>query len=405
MNDNYFFSVAMAARARGFAITPLRDKRPFVLAWNKHPLVTETEISTAAKEYPTCDVGVVLKRRVGEPFAIDVDAPGVIERMERETGEALPATYTVLSRPETAPHKRHVYFRHTPHSCSAFKKNVFAGEYDLIGTGLSALQVVSEGCIRRDTGEVRRGNGLPIADCPDWLADWLVADSRRLLSLRAADTRRKNAELKAALKQVADQEAAECRIRTGYVKHARADRYRYLVSKARTLSNAGVAKDRLASELLAQYVTDYGDIRDDDPDGWPLGGVKEKIQSILNNPELKRGNPPPIRPKMSAGLIIKWPPESNWERRLKMAREFPETMTSPHVYARLALDIKNPTHKRIASRVMNAAGFQAKRGRRWAIWEKSRDLKSTRKDVESTILPLPLPHHTDTATVTPESTT
>jgi Bifunctional DNA primase/polymerase, N-terminal len=106
--NNYFFSIAMAARARGFAITPLRDKRPFVLAWNKHPLMTETEIRTAAKEYPTCDVGVVLKRRVGEPFAIDIDVPGVIERMEHETGRALPATYTVLTKPETAPHKRHV---------------------------------------------------------------------------------------------------------------------------------------------------------------------------------------------------------------------------------------------------------------------------------------------------------
>src|SRR5437879_1548305 len=104
MNDNNFFTIAMAARARGFVVTPLRDKRPVLHAWNRHPLVTETEILTAAKEYPTCDIGLVLKRRVGEPFAIDIDAPGVIERMEYETGETLPRTYTVLSRPETAPH-------------------------------------------------------------------------------------------------------------------------------------------------------------------------------------------------------------------------------------------------------------------------------------------------------------
>jgi bifunctional DNA primase/polymerase-like protein len=63
MNGNYFFKVAIAARARGFGVTPLRDKSPFLHAWNKHPLTTETEIRTAAKEYPTCDVGVVLKRK------------------------------------------------------------------------------------------------------------------------------------------------------------------------------------------------------------------------------------------------------------------------------------------------------------------------------------------------------
>src|SRR5450755_649985 len=140
MNDNYFFKVAMAARARGFAVTPLRDKRPFIHAWNRHPLTTETEIRTAAKEYQTCDVGVVLKREVGEPVVVDIDSPGVIERMERETGKTLPETYTVLSRPETAPYKRHIFFRHTKYSDSVFKKNVNAGDYDLIGIGTRALQ-------------------------------------------------------------------------------------------------------------------------------------------------------------------------------------------------------------------------------------------------------------------------
>jgi hypothetical protein len=108
--DTYFLRIAMAARARGFAVTPLRDKRPFLPAWNKHPLTTETEILTAAKEYPTCDVGLVMRRNVGAPFAIDIDALGVIERMEQMTGKALPDTYTVLTKPETALHKRHIFF-------------------------------------------------------------------------------------------------------------------------------------------------------------------------------------------------------------------------------------------------------------------------------------------------------
>src|ERR1017187_789145 len=141
MNDNHFFNVAMAARARGFGVTPLRDKRPFLHAWNRNPLTTETEIRIAGKEYPICDVGLVLKRRVGEPFAIDIDVSGVIERMERETSKTLPETYTVLSRPETAFYKCHIFFRHTKYSDSVFKKNVNAGDYDLIGIGTRALQV------------------------------------------------------------------------------------------------------------------------------------------------------------------------------------------------------------------------------------------------------------------------
>lgn len=371
--ENYFLRVAMAARARGFAVTPLRDKRPFLPAWNKHPLTTETELWTAAKEYPTCDVGIVLKRKVGEPFAIDIDSPGVIERMQQETGNTLPETYTVLSRPETAPYKRHIFFRHTKYSDSVFKKNVNAGEYDLIGVGVRALQVVSEGCIRPDTGETRTGNGVPIADCPDWLADWLISDSKRLRDEKSAEERRRRIEVREVLKEVAAEDAAERRRLTGYDKHGREDRYRYLVSKARTLSNAGVAKDRLPSELLAQYAADYGEARDNDPNGWPLSVLKEKMRSVIDNPDLKRGNPPPIRPRRSKGLVIQRPPESIWERRVRIARDFPETMKSKDIYDRLGLDCQKAGDKKVVSRVMRAAGFVAKRGRRWAIWEKVRN--------------------------------
>lgn len=205
----------------------------------------------------------------------------------------LPETYTVLSRPETAPYKRHIFFRHTAHSDRVFKKNVNAGEYDLIGVGLRGLQVVGEGCVRQDTGETRTGNGLPIAECPDWLADWLVSDSKRLTNERAADARRCRAEARVTLEQVATEEVVELRRRTGYNRHSREDRHRYLVSKVRTLSNAGMAKDRLSTELLLQYVADYGEVHDDDPNGWPLSALQDKIQSIISNPDLKRGNPRP----------------------------------------------------------------------------------------------------------------
>jgi Bifunctional DNA primase/polymerase, N-terminal len=400
-NDNYFLRIATAAQARGFGVTPLRGKRAFLPAWNKHPLTTQTEIRMAAKEYPTCGVGLVLSRRLGEPFAIDVDVAGVVERLEQETGNKLPKTYMVWTKPETAPYKRHIFFRHTKHSCSIFDKNAFAGEYDLIGTGASALQVVSEGCIREEAGETRIGNGLPIVPVPDWVADWLVSDSKRLKNRRAAEERRRWAEARQILKEVAADDATERRRRTGYDKHGRAERYRYLFSKARTLSNAGMAKDRLASELLSQYAEDYGEVRDDDPNGWPLSALKEKIQSIISDPELKRGNPPPIRPRLSTGLVIKKSPESDRQRRMTIARSFPETVTSTEVYDRLGLDCRKPGDKKAASRVMKAAGFVARRGRRWAVWEKSQECAGG----EGNSTPYTqLPHYTVSVTVTPEST-
>jgi hypothetical protein len=197
---------------------------------------------------------------------------------------------------------------------------------------------------------------------------------------RAAEARRCRPEARVILEQVATEKAAELRRRTGYCKHSREDRYRYLVSKVRTLSNAGMAKDRIPSELLLQYVADYGEVHDDDPNGWPLSALKDKIQSIISNPDLKRGNPPPIRPRVSTGLVIKRPPESDWQRRVKIARDFPETMTSKEVYDRLELDRKKPCDKKTASRVMKAVGLVCRRGRRWAVWEKVRNIESTRQE-------------------------
>jgi len=90
-----------------------------------------------------------------------------------------------------------------------------------------------------------------------------------------------------------------------------------------------------------------------------------------------------------------------------MARAFPGIINSRDVYARLGLDSKKPGDKKIASRVMKAASFAAKRGRRWAVWEKIRYVDSLRQEEKGPVASphsLLLAHHTDTATVTPEST-
>lgn len=166
-----------------------------------------------------------------------------------------------------------------------------------------------------------------------------------------------------------------------------------------------MARDRLPAELLSQYVADYGAVRDDDPNGWPLSELKSKIQSVIDNPDLKRGNPPPIRPRMSTGLVVKRRPESDFERRNKIARNFPEMIGSRDVYDRLGLDIRKPSDKKVASRVMRAAGFVASRGRRGALWKKVRNGGDKSAGREGRDNPsLPLPHHTDSVTVTPKST-
>ena len=108
---------------------------------------------------------------------------------------------------------------------------------------------------------------------------------------------------------------------------------------------------------------------------------------------------------MSPGLVIQKPPESAWERRVKIAQDFPETVTSTEVYDRLGLDIKKPGDKKVASRVMRAIGFVARRGKRSAVWEKVRDAEKCVEEEGGSNLSssLLLPHHTGSVTVTPET--
>ena len=71
-----------------------------------------SEIRQLSIDYPRHNVGIVGRRGVGNLAFLDIDSEGMLERIETETGQKLPSTYTVQSRPESAPWKRHMYFRH-----------------------------------------------------------------------------------------------------------------------------------------------------------------------------------------------------------------------------------------------------------------------------------------------------
>jgi hypothetical protein len=167
--------------------------------WQDHQATTPEEVLKHAKYYPHHNVGVVGKRGIGRHMFLDIDAEGVVERIEQETGEKMPKTYVVCSRPATKPFKRHFYFTQTPYS---FKqsggwaaKNINVRDlsrlersrsgmlmhptvYDVKGVGGGSL-VVGAGSVR-DNGEVYSCiDDSPVAEIPNWLVDWLLADFKR----------------------------------------------------------------------------------------------------------------------------------------------------------------------------------------------------------------------------------
>ena len=76
--------------------------------------------SWAPPDIPHHNVGVVGKRGVGRHCFLDVDAPGVVERIEKETQHEKPQGYRVKSSPTSKPYKTHFYFKQTQYSFEKF---------------------------------------------------------------------------------------------------------------------------------------------------------------------------------------------------------------------------------------------------------------------------------------------
>jgi hypothetical protein len=334
------------------------DKAPLRRSWLKFNVTrTLTELNLLAAEFPHRDVGIVLKGHVGSVFVWDIDQDGVTERMERETGKCLPETYVVQSRPETAPYKRHVYFRQTEYFASKFQKQVNAGDYDLKGFG--GGQVVAEGCPRIDTGEIRKGNGLPVCDIPDWLTDWLKNDSSVLVVKITAKKRE-------AAKAVARRRAGEL-VPTG-------QRTFFLTNLASRLFENLVSR-----RLILEIVTEQCRGLCENGTAWAasLEGRK-KLRSIANDATFrkKRVNPVYLRPPRSSGSKLIEGADARRvrqtaERVLKMS-SFPDSICAVEVYRRLGLDKDSRAAQCKVSRDLKSAGFAARRVNGQWLWERVR---------------------------------
>src|ERR1017187_6306210 len=84
-----YVAIATEALNRGFRITPVHplEKRGVLYNWNRNPTTTLSEVLQHAKDFPNHNVGIVGRRGVGNHCFLDIDAEGVFERIEQETGQ------------------------------------------------------------------------------------------------------------------------------------------------------------------------------------------------------------------------------------------------------------------------------------------------------------------------------
>jgi len=99
-----FVAIATPLVERGFRVTPVHPetKMGVMKNWQKFQLTTIDDIRKYAEYFPHHNVGVVGKRGVGRHCFLDVDARGVVERIEHDTKQTMPKGYRVQSSPPAA---------------------------------------------------------------------------------------------------------------------------------------------------------------------------------------------------------------------------------------------------------------------------------------------------------------
>jgi hypothetical protein len=210
-----YLAVATEWHRRGFFTTPVKPmaKHPRLNEYNKKPAKNLSVAMQHAFDYPHDDVGLVSTRGAGHFFWLDIDHQSVEDRIFRATGRRLPKTLTTLSRPVTAPWKKHLCFRQTAYSVSQWRTEMTGirdftmpkdadgkvpNLFDVKGVGGGGF-VVAAGCwrqIQTDTGVIDEMYTLedkdaPVIDVPDWLVDWVIKNYRKF---RSEDAVRRAAE-------------------------------------------------------------------------------------------------------------------------------------------------------------------------------------------------------------------
>jgi Bifunctional DNA primase/polymerase, N-terminal len=212
-STSHFMQVGMPLLERGFRLTPIdpKTKSPSTANWQLWQVTSIEKLTKEAKYHRDDNVGVYSSRGVGNLIFLDIDAAGVVERIEKETKQRIPETYSVLTRPQTNPAKRHFYFLQTAYS---FKKLAFGEKkskninvkdltklndkgqhptvYDVKGCGGGAY-VVGAGSYREDTNEVYTAvdPSAEVFPIPDWLVDWIVADVKRFRAEKEEERKKK----------------------------------------------------------------------------------------------------------------------------------------------------------------------------------------------------------------------
>lgn len=386
-----FLTIAIPLIERGLWITPVEPHTKVGCLKNLHAMSTVDEVTqwiNKNPKYKNHNVGVTSFRGVGRHCFLDVDAPGVVQRIEMQSRHRMPDGYKISSSPMSKPYKTHFYLRQTAYSYKRFgawnskNRNVKDLEkldekgnhptlYDVKGIGGIAF-VVGEGSVK-ENGEVYTCvEDGPIPDIPDWLVDWLVLDINKFIEGKNAEYLKKLKAKEQERKRFTAYEREQMRKKNlleGFDIYFE-DRYEYLSSRAFELSSNGLGPESLEVALHEMLEKDV------------VGGReyaktekgKNLIHKLAYDPRLNRGDASWFyknkdKPLSTKPLVL----TKKQTRRTAMAdviRQFPNRIDKTTALNRVISELKgwgtrlNGSFRQDLRRARKDAGFKIQ-GKHW----------------------------------------
>ena len=393
-----YLSIALPLLRRGFVVWNISKKsdKAGASGWNSLAYEASENLHRfIGGKYPNANACVISRRGVGNPIVLDIDADGVIERIQRETGHKLPATYTVCSRPRTAPFKRHYYFLQTEFSVSTFDvemngifrdltrtetkdgHEVHPNMLDVKGCGRGGF-VVAAGSGRAPDAKCPEGdvytcvNETDLVPIPEWLVTWLKNTRAAIEQVcREAQEKREMVNASRTPEEIRRLQDAgdESAFNISYENI-----WGFLTSRAKTFASSGIGAELREQCLIEQCRRECA------------GGVEyvakhaDRIHEIAYDPELVLGHSgafKKMKPKMcsktpTGGIVIKASPAKRQSVIVDTMNGFRDEISSAEGWEQLIKSCKragfvlskNGAGYKAVSLALAKAGFEV-HGVRW----------------------------------------
>lgn len=187
---------ALQLTIRGIPVAPIpaRTKGSDLKNWENLATTDQSVISEWAKgKYADGNTAAVAKAQPGGTFFLEIDKPNFHKEIQEQTGQTLPQTFMVSSRPGEG--RGHLYFRHTPETIALAQQvgKAYISGKDENGKEAWSLRwnnayVVGPLSVHPDTGKLYEiKKDVEIAAGPAWLAHWCVDNQGEIKKIEQED--------------------------------------------------------------------------------------------------------------------------------------------------------------------------------------------------------------------------